>query len=48
VILYGISACRLIGKNVKLEIVKDTSHVPQIENAAEFNKIIKNFLSASP
>ncbi|KAL9399988.1 hypothetical protein Peur_008949 [Populus x canadensis] len=38
----------LIGKNVKLEIVKDTSHVPQIENAAEFNKIIKNFLSASP
>ncbi|KAH8504648.1 hypothetical protein Peur_045865 [Populus x canadensis] len=38
----------LIGKNVKLEIVKNTSHVPQIENAAEFNKIIKNFLSASP
>ncbi|KAJ6382594.1 hypothetical protein OIU77_031102 [Salix suchowensis] len=38
----------LIGKNVRLEIIKDTSHVPQIENAAEFNEIIKNFLGASP
>ncbi|KAG5244059.1 hydrolase family protein [Salix suchowensis] len=38
----------LIGKNVRLEIIKDTSHVPQIENAAEFNEIIKKFLGASP
>ncbi|KAJ6406602.1 hypothetical protein OIU84_010171 [Salix udensis] len=38
----------LIGKNVRLEIIKDTSHVPQIENAAEFNEIIKNFLGVSP
>ncbi|CAK7352752.1 unnamed protein product [Dovyalis caffra] len=39
---------KLIGKNVKLEIVMNTSHVPQIENAAEFNQIIKTFLSTSP
>ncbi|KAF9680934.1 hypothetical protein SADUNF_Sadunf06G0173200 [Salix dunnii] len=38
----------LIGKNVRLEIIKDTSHVPQIENAAEFNEIIRKFLGASP
>ncbi|KAJ7966348.1 Alpha/beta-Hydrolases superfamily protein [Quillaja saponaria] len=37
----------LIGKNVRLEVVKDTSHVPQIENPEEFNKIVLNFLRGS-
>ncbi|WCJ29291.1 alpha/beta-Hydrolases superfamily protein [Euphorbia peplus] len=40
----------LIGKEVKLETIKGTSHVPQIEKAAQFNKIVHAFLlpSSSP
>ncbi|CAN1786678.1 2-hydroxymuconate semialdehyde hydrolase [Linum perenne] len=37
----------LIGKkNVKLEIMKKASHVPQIEYPAKFNAIVKTFLSS--
>ncbi|KAL1337705.1 uncharacterized protein LOC107470671 [Arachis duranensis] len=34
----------VIGKKASLEVIKDASHVPQIEKAAEFNNIILNFL----
>ncbi|XP_065850125.1 uncharacterized protein [Euphorbia lathyris] len=34
----------LIGKDVKLETIKGTSHVPQIEKSSQFNKILNAFL----
>ncbi|KAK8509154.1 hypothetical protein V6N13_062208 [Hibiscus sabdariffa] len=34
----------LLGKKAKLEIIEKASHVPQIEDSAQFNKIVKNFL----
>ncbi|XVF89007.1 hypothetical protein PTKIN_Ptkin19aG0096900 [Pterospermum kingtungense] len=37
----------LLGKNTRLEVIKNTSHVPQIENSAEFNNILKDFLCGS-
>lgn len=33
-----------LGDNTKLEILKNTGHVPQLEVADEFNKILINFL----
>ncbi|KAG9133461.1 hypothetical protein Leryth_013271 [Lithospermum erythrorhizon] len=35
---------KLLGEHAKLEIMKDTSHLPQIENAGQFNNIVKGFL----
>ncbi|EEF46155.1 abhydrolase domain containing, putative [Ricinus communis] len=35
----------LIGKKVKLESIKDASHVPQIEKPIQFNNIVNSFLS---
>ncbi|XP_062098685.1 uncharacterized protein LOC133804545 [Humulus lupulus] len=35
---------QLLGKKVKLEVIKEASHLPQIEKADEFNKIVNNFL----
>ncbi|XWS72368.1 hypothetical protein CRYUN_Cryun02cG0034200 [Craigia yunnanensis] len=37
----------LIGKKTRLEVIQNTSHAPQIENSAEFNNIVKNFLCGS-
>ncbi|KAF2304263.1 hypothetical protein GH714_028988 [Hevea brasiliensis] len=37
----------LIGKNVKLESIKDASHVPQIERPNKFNYILNSFLCGS-
>uniref|UniRef100_A0A2P2IR34 AB hydrolase-1 domain-containing protein n=1 Tax=Rhizophora mucronata TaxID=61149 RepID=A0A2P2IR34_RHIMU len=34
----------LIGKNVRLEIIQNASHVPQIERPMKFNYTVKNFL----
>ncbi|MED6213290.1 hypothetical protein PIB30_117269 [Stylosanthes scabra] len=34
----------IISDKARLEVIKDASHVPQIEKAAEFNNIILNFL----
>ncbi|XVE97775.1 hypothetical protein REPUB_Repub03eG0047800 [Reevesia pubescens] len=34
----------LLGNKTRLEIIQNTSHVPQIENSAQFNNIVKNFL----
>ncbi|XWS26488.1 hypothetical protein CRYUN_Cryun26dG0036400 [Craigia yunnanensis] len=33
-----------LGKKTRLEVIENTSHVPQIENSAQFNNIVKNFL----
>ncbi|PON39628.1 Alpha/beta hydrolase fold, partial [Trema orientale] len=37
----------LLGKKVKLEVMKNTSHVPQTEKPALFNEIVNNFLCQS-
>lgn len=37
----------LLGKKASLEVMKKTSHVPQLEHAKNFNKILYNFLCAS-
>ncbi|MBA0838995.1 hypothetical protein Goarm_004770 [Gossypium armourianum] len=37
----------LTGKKTRLEIIQNTSHVPQIENSTRFNNIVKNFLCGS-
>ncbi|CAA7025519.1 unnamed protein product [Microthlaspi erraticum] len=37
----------VLGDKTKLEIIKNTSHVPQIECAQEFNKIVLRFLKGS-
>lgn len=37
----------LIGKKVKLELVRNAGHVPQIENPKPFNDIVKRFLCGS-
>lgn len=44
--MYGNG--RVIGKNVKLELIKEAAHVPQIEKPVEFNRIIINFLRGTP
>lgn len=37
----------LLGEKARLEVIKNTSHVPQIECAEKFNDIVKSFLSGS-
>ncbi|XVE53826.1 hypothetical protein DITRI_Ditri03aG0033200 [Diplodiscus trichospermus] len=37
----------LLGKKTKLEVIENTSHVPQIENSTKFNNIVRNFLCGS-
>ncbi|XP_027081740.1 uncharacterized protein [Coffea arabica] len=39
---YELKKC--LGEKARLEIIKKTSHVPQLERARQFNKIINNFL----
>ncbi|XP_042485590.1 pimeloyl-[acyl-carrier protein] methyl ester esterase-like, partial [Macadamia integrifolia] len=34
----------LLGEKVQLEILKNTSHVPQIEDPSQFNAVVKKFL----
>ncbi|XP_057432577.1 uncharacterized protein LOC130725355 [Lotus japonicus] len=36
-----------ISQKARLELIKDASHVPQLEKPVEFNNIILNFLNAS-
>lgn len=45
--MHGILLCRIIGDKTKLEIIENTSHVPQIECAQEFNNIVLRFFSGS-
>lgn len=35
---------KFLGEKARLEIIKNTSHVPQLERAGQFNKIVKSFL----
>lgn len=37
----------LLGEKVKLEVIKNAAHVPQIECAGQFNNVVNNFLCAS-
>ncbi|XP_057502786.1 uncharacterized protein LOC130786513 [Actinidia eriantha] len=37
----------LLGEKARLEVIKNTAHVPQIENPGRFNNIVYNFLCAS-
>ncbi|KAK9274315.1 hypothetical protein L1049_019129 [Liquidambar formosana] len=37
----------LLGEKARLEVMKNTSHVPQIEQPEQFNEIVKDFLCAS-
>lgn len=39
---------KVISKKARLELIKDASHVPQIEKPGEFNNIILNFLNGGP
>jgi len=38
----------VIGEDVKLELIKEAAHVPQIEKPVEFNRIIIKFLQGTP
>ncbi|KAI6679824.1 hypothetical protein NL676_033705 [Syzygium grande] len=38
----------LLGKKVRLEVMKNTGHMPQVEDTAQFNKIVESFLCGPP
>ena len=38
---------RCLGENVRLEIFKETGHVPQMEDPNRFNEVVLDFLLAS-
>ncbi|XP_057776405.1 uncharacterized protein LOC130995229 isoform X1 [Salvia miltiorrhiza] len=35
---------KLLGENARLQVIKNTSHVPQLEDSGQFNNIVNNFL----
>ncbi|KAL8501913.1 hypothetical protein ACS0TY_021146 [Phlomoides rotata] len=35
---------KLLGEKARLQVIKNASHVPQLEDAPQFNKIVNNFL----
>ncbi|XP_015083823.1 epoxide hydrolase 4-like isoform X1 [Solanum pennellii] len=37
----------LLGEKARLEVIKNASHVPQLEHGAKFNKIVNDFLGGS-
>lgn len=37
----------LLGEKARLKVIKNASHVPQLEHGAKFNKIVNNFLCGS-
>lgn len=39
---------RRLGEKARLEIMKDTAHVPQVEDPEQFNAILLNFLLGTP
>ncbi|KAL8054448.1 hypothetical protein ABFX02_05G137900 [Erythranthe guttata] len=41
----AIELHKLLGERAKLQIIKKTSHVPQLEQAGQFNNIVKDFLN---
>uniref|UniRef100_J3LKK9 AB hydrolase-1 domain-containing protein n=2 Tax=Oryza brachyantha TaxID=4533 RepID=J3LKK9_ORYBR len=42
---FAVKSC--LGENVRLEIIKKTGHVPQMEDPDQFNKIVLDFLVGS-
>ncbi|KAH6790815.1 alpha/beta-Hydrolases superfamily protein [Perilla frutescens var. frutescens] len=36
---------KLLGEKARLQVIKNTSHVPQLEDSGQFNNIVNNFLS---
>ena len=40
--------CRKLGPNARLEVLKDTGHMPQEEDPKRFNEAILNFLLPAP
>ncbi|XP_073129560.1 uncharacterized protein [Henckelia pumila] len=40
----AIELSKLVGEKTRLQVIKNASHVPQLENPACFNNIVKNFL----
>ncbi|XP_010261870.1 PREDICTED: uncharacterized protein LOC104600553 [Nelumbo nucifera] len=43
----GFELKELLGKKARFEVLKNTSHVPQIEDSAKFNDIVKKFFCGS-
>lgn len=44
----GKCKCRKLGANARLEVLKDTGHMPQEEDPKRFNEAILNFLLPAP
>ena len=44
----SINGCRRLGEKARLEIMKNTAHVPQVEDPEKFNEILLNFLLGAP
>jgi pimeloyl-ACP methyl ester carboxylesterase len=40
--------CRQLGATARLEILKNTGHMPQEEDAKRFNEALLNFLLPAP
>lgn len=40
----AIQLSKLVGEKTRLHVIKNASHVPQLENAARFNNIVNDFL----
>ncbi|KAL3646016.1 hypothetical protein CASFOL_011196 [Castilleja foliolosa] len=40
----AIELNKLLGEKAKLEVIRKTSHVPQLEDARQFNNIVRDFL----
>ncbi|KAK9946191.1 hypothetical protein M0R45_011666 [Rubus argutus] len=38
---------KLLGTKARLEVIKNTSHMPQVEDSIQFNNIVQNFLCKS-
>ncbi|KAK6129523.1 hypothetical protein DH2020_036756 [Rehmannia glutinosa] len=36
---------KLLGEKARLQVIRNTSHVPQLEDGGQFNNIVKNFLN---
>uniref|UniRef100_A0A5B6YY41 AB hydrolase-1 domain-containing protein n=2 Tax=Davidia involucrata TaxID=16924 RepID=A0A5B6YY41_DAVIN len=43
----AIELRELLGEKARLQVIKNTSHAPQLEHAAQFNNIVNNFLCGS-
>ncbi|CAO2189450.1 unnamed protein product [Urochloa humidicola] len=44
----AFEVARKLGANARLEVIKDTSHMPREEDPKRFNEAILNFLLPAP